>query len=118
MSYRQFSHLVPSSRRFLLSILVLIAACAEEAPPPEAVVARPVKLFTVDANLSDEVRQFPASIEAAKVMDSPTSRRRRKRPGRNWSSPPWYPRASSASKRRLRYQAGSTQNSASGEAVR
>ncbi|WP_439107571.1 efflux RND transporter periplasmic adaptor subunit [Congregibacter sp.] len=42
-----------------------MAACSEPPPPQESAAARPVKLFTVDTSLGAEIRQFPATIEAA-----------------------------------------------------
>lgn len=47
-------------------LFVLFAAGCSEAPAPEqGVKSRPVKIFTVDSGLGAEIRQFPATIEAA-----------------------------------------------------
>ncbi len=52
--------------RTALSVsLFALAACSEPPPPQESAAARPVKLFTVDTSLGAEIRQFPATIEAA-----------------------------------------------------
>ncbi len=49
-----------------LGLVTLLTACGEEAAAPEAVVERPVKIFEVDENMGDEIRRFPATIEASK----------------------------------------------------
>ncbi|MFT4872782.1 efflux RND transporter periplasmic adaptor subunit [Congregibacter sp.] len=60
---------IKSKSLLLRSTLVLlglsIVGCSEPPPPSESVSSRPVKLFIVDKSLSAEIRQFPASIEAA-----------------------------------------------------
>lgn len=56
----------------LLSLLFacsVIVGCAEAEPPPAAPSSRPVKLFIVDEGLGQELRQFPATIEAAKQAE-------------------------------------------------
>ena len=50
-------------------LLALLAACSEPPAPEVEVRSRPVKLFTVDAGVGDEVRRFPARIEAAKQAE-------------------------------------------------
>lgn len=46
-----------------------IGAC-DDAPPPAAEPAsRPVKLFTVDTGIGEEIRRFPATIEASKQAE-------------------------------------------------
>ncbi len=47
----------------------VLVGCAEEPEPLAAASSRPVKLFTVDAGMGDEVRRFPATIEAAKQAE-------------------------------------------------
>ncbi|EED32981.1 membrane-fusion protein [gamma proteobacterium NOR5-3] len=56
----------PSVFLSAVGILALsMAGCSEPPAPEQSMRSRPVKLFTVDASLSAEIRQFPASIEAA-----------------------------------------------------
>ncbi|MEM8493024.1 MAG: efflux RND transporter periplasmic adaptor subunit [Pseudomonadota bacterium] len=59
------------SRRAVVTsaVLLLITACADSEPPPPAPDSRPVKLFVVDEGLGQEIRQFPATIEAAKQAE-------------------------------------------------
>lgn len=54
-----------------LALLILAGAtgCSEPPAPEQGVRSRPVKIFTVDSSLGAEVRQFPASIEAAKQAE-------------------------------------------------
>lgn len=52
----------------LLAVLAL-SACDESAQEPVIVKSRPVKLFTVDAGVGEEIRRFPARIEAAKQAE-------------------------------------------------
>ncbi|MEM1402307.1 MAG: efflux RND transporter periplasmic adaptor subunit [Pseudomonadota bacterium] len=49
-----------------LGLAALLTACGEDEAVPQALVARPVKIFEVDENMGDEIRRFPATIEASK----------------------------------------------------
>jgi RND family efflux transporter MFP subunit len=48
---------------------LFLQACEEPAPSSSEPLSRPVKLFTVDAGIGDEVRRFPAAIEASKQAE-------------------------------------------------
>lgn len=52
-------------RGALLVLALSLSGCSEPPAPEQSVSSRPVKLFTVDTSLGAEIRQFPASIEAA-----------------------------------------------------
>jgi RND family efflux transporter MFP subunit len=54
----------PSRVLFVSAFFLLIAACKEEAPPPRPEVARPAKLFTVEAPGANYVRSFPGEVQA------------------------------------------------------
>lgn len=53
----------------LVASVLGLSACAEPPAPVVEVSSRPVKLYTVDKGLSAEIRQFPATIEAAKQAE-------------------------------------------------
>ncbi|MFK7830157.1 MAG: efflux RND transporter periplasmic adaptor subunit [Congregibacter sp.] len=47
----------------------MLAACGEPPPVDSQPRSRPVKLFIVDAGVGEELRRFPATIEAAKQAE-------------------------------------------------
>ncbi|WOJ94137.1 efflux RND transporter periplasmic adaptor subunit [Congregibacter variabilis] len=49
----------------LLVLALSLSGCSEPPAPEQTASSRPVKLFTVDTSLGAEIRQFPATIEAA-----------------------------------------------------
>ena len=53
----------PRNLLLITSSLMLIA-CQEAAPPPQAEVARPAKLFSIDDTSSSLVRSFPGEVRA------------------------------------------------------
>lgn len=53
----------------MLAIFAGATGCSEPPAPEQGARSRPVKIFTVDSSLGAEVRQFPASIEAAKQAE-------------------------------------------------
>jgi RND family efflux transporter MFP subunit len=57
--------------RLLLTALffLFISACKEAAPPPRAEVARPAKIFTVEAPGSNYLRSFPGEVQATDTAD-------------------------------------------------
>jgi RND family efflux transporter MFP subunit len=65
----------PRSRKLLwtgavtFAIAAMVNGCAEPEETVEAVRSRPVKLFIVDAGMGEEIRRFPARIEAAKQAE-------------------------------------------------
>ena len=46
--------------------VVCVGACSEPPEPVAKPDSRPVKLFTVDAGVGNEIRRFPATIQASK----------------------------------------------------
>jgi RND family efflux transporter MFP subunit len=52
-----------------LAVSFIVSGCAEPEEAVESVRSRPVKLFTVDAGMGEEIRRFPARIEAAKQAE-------------------------------------------------
>ncbi len=52
-----------------LFLAMLLSACGEAPMEQVSAVSRPVKIFTVDTGVSDEIRRFPASIEASKQAE-------------------------------------------------
>ncbi|MEM9758350.1 MAG: efflux RND transporter periplasmic adaptor subunit [Pseudomonadota bacterium] len=56
---------------FLVSLcaVLVLGACSEEIVPVGEPLARPVKIFRVDAGLGEEIRRFPATIEASKQAE-------------------------------------------------
>lgn len=60
---RGFNCLMP------LALAFGLAACSEPPQEVAAVKSRPVKIFTVDSGVGEEIRRFPASIEAAKQAE-------------------------------------------------
>jgi RND family efflux transporter MFP subunit len=61
---RRRDSLLPGALTALLACL-LLTGCTREAAPERERVARPVKLFRVDGSLGEELRRFPATIEAS-----------------------------------------------------
>ncbi|MEE4110885.1 MAG: efflux RND transporter periplasmic adaptor subunit [Halieaceae bacterium] len=57
--------------RLLLAAMLggLLGGCEKAAPPSVEATSRPVKLFTVDTGIGEEVRRFPATIEASKQAE-------------------------------------------------
>jgi RND family efflux transporter MFP subunit len=53
----------------LIPLGLLQSACSDAPAPEVAAVPRPVKIFTVDTGVGDEIRRFPASIEASKQAE-------------------------------------------------
>jgi RND family efflux transporter MFP subunit len=51
------------------TVSLLLHGCSEPADAPAEPRSRPVKLFTVDAGLGEEIRRFPASIEASRQAE-------------------------------------------------
>ena len=49
--------------------LLLLSACGAETPPAGEPASRPVKLFRVDADVGEEIRRFPARIEASRQAE-------------------------------------------------
>ncbi|MEL7044544.1 MAG: efflux RND transporter periplasmic adaptor subunit [Pseudomonadota bacterium] len=56
---------------FLLPLcaVLFLGACSEDSVPVGEPLARPVKIFRVDAGLGEEIRRFPATIEASKQAE-------------------------------------------------
>jgi RND family efflux transporter MFP subunit len=53
------------SRILLAAIsLLVLSACKEEMPPPRPEVARPAKIFTVEAPGANYIRSFPGEVQA------------------------------------------------------
>ena len=50
-------------------LAVALAGCEDAAPPAAEPSSRPVKLFRVDTGIGEEVRRFPATIEASKQAE-------------------------------------------------
>jgi RND family efflux transporter MFP subunit len=50
-------------------VCTLLAGCGDAPPPLEYTGPRPVKLFIVDEGMGDEIRRFPATIEASRQAE-------------------------------------------------
>lgn len=56
-------------RSAVVAFCLLFVACSEPPPASSEPRSRPVKLYTVDAGVGEELRRFPATIEAAKQAE-------------------------------------------------
>ncbi len=57
--------------RYLLLITstLMLIACQDAAPPPQAEVTRPAKLFSIDDTSSSHIRSFPGEVRATDEAD-------------------------------------------------